>query len=254
MKKQKKITKRELRLEINKLMKTGKNRHIIYNEFDRQGISVSRPDVYREVDMIKEIAELLRKGYSGRQIIRKLRDKGYNFDDKDIYEIINTRKKPVKKKERKYVCLKEVKVRDLYEEEYDRILEIPIRVKKKKKEVIDVIKKYKFSDVTEYERIKIEPWHCKSKNKYILTYSRLLSMYYIIFTRLRIIEWKNILNVTDYLLGFYTTATHGNKKAIDFLREVYDLIEEKEKELYENKVEEKDLLDEIEEVFGDEEI
>ena len=68
----KKLGRRQRLLEINKMMLERKNRYVIYNELRAQGVSVSRADVNRDVEMINEISKMIRKDYSSNRIFNRL--------------------------------------------------------------------------------------------------------------------------------------------------------------------------------------
>ena len=155
---EKQLTRHQRLLEVYKLMHERKNANVIYNEFTTRGISVSRVDVERDVELIKEIKKLVKKGYTNTDILKELRRKGYSFGDKPAREIINLRKKQVKKEEEKklnIVVVNEFLTRPFYEDEFIE-QEVVNEDEKKIEDIRNRIKEYEFWVETRYDEIIVD--------------------------------------------------------------------------------------------------
>ena len=230
------MTREEKLLEINKLMKNRKNRHMIYNEFIARGISISRAEVESEVEFIKEIKEYIEKGYKNTEILKELRKKGYKFRDSTAIKIINDRRRVVKHdvKKKKFLCIKYIEISHCGDDEYVRYI-LRRDIEMTHSEVYKLIEDYEFMYHSYYDDIVYEMYLSDKKEdeQYRLCINRLKSMYDTIFTECQCLRLDQIMDITDDIaLEFMKYGKRGEiiywEECLSFLRKVKEILIEKE--------------------------
>ena len=239
--------KREQRLiEVYRMMHERKNANVIYNEFSARGIPVSRTDIRRDVDLIKETKKLIKKGYTTEKILKELRKKGYRFGDKPLRKIINLKKpvvKPIRKKA-KIVIVRSFLTRAFHEDDYTEhdltnLDDVPIE------DIYNRIREYNFKVETRYDEILVdvdrEEVEGVRKARYDerrLTFGKLKYIFHTIFEkterenyRFNRLKYDEILDIVNVMLRmFRDEEVMYRSKNFSVLGKIREIIIEKEVE------------------------
>ena len=238
--------KREQRLlEVYRMMHERKNQNVIYNEFRASGIPVTRSDIKRDVNLIKETKNLIKKGYTTEKIFEELRKRGFRFGDKPLRKIINLRRQPVKpvKEKAKVVIVRSFLTRAFHEDDYTEHevedINIPIE------DIYNRIREYEFKVETRYDEILVdvdrEEVEGVRKARYDerrLTFGKLKYIFHTIFEkterenyRFNRLKYDEILDIVNVMLRMFRDEdVMYRSKNFSVLGKIRELIIEKEVE------------------------
>ena len=176
--------------------------------------------------IISVIIELKEEGFKKRQALHELRQRGYKIRDSKFYELARGIW------EFEYVCAKRVRIQF---RNTSKIKPYVITATEyTEREVLQMIRDYKFEEDTAYDIIKVETWKSRKREdkQYILTHKRLMAIYVLIIKNTRYLSIQNIIDITqDLILEFFDENVRYSKTHLKFLSKVLKILESKEEEM-----------------------
>ena len=176
--------------------------------------------------IIPEIIKLKEEGFKKRQALYELRQRGFKIRDSKFYELAR------EIWEYEYICVKRVKI--WFRNATKAKPYIISATEYSEREILQMIRDYKFEEETEYDMVEVESWRSRRKEdrQYILTYKRLMAIYVLIIRNAKYLSLQNLIDITQGLiLEFFDENVRHKKTHLRFLSKVLRILESKEEEM-----------------------